>query len=85
MVNDQGCFHKCYILSEDDPGIRELLGLKFCFITVVPLRDLNLGTFRGTLSIIGNSDSLLSFSAQEPLKMSLSGAAITAKGTGRSM
>ncbi len=37
MVNDQGCLHKCYILSKDDPGIRELMGLKFCFITVLSL------------------------------------------------
>lgn len=76
---------RCYILSKGDPGIRELMRLKFCFITIVPLRDLNLGSFRGTVSVISVSDSLLSFSTQEPLKTSLSGAAITAEGAGRSV
>lgn len=85
MVNDQGCLCKCCTLSKGDPGIRELLGLEFCFITVVPLRDLNLGSFRRTVTVISVSDSLLSFSAQEPLKTSLSGAAITAEEAGRSM
>lgn len=49
------------------------------------MRDLNLGSVRGTVSVISVSDSLLSFSTQEPLKTSLSGAAITAEGDGRSM
>lgn len=53
--NDRRCLCKCYILSRGDPGIRELLGLKFCFITIVPLRDLILGSFVTAVSVIGIS------------------------------
>lgn len=85
MVNDLSCLSKQYIPSRGDPGIVELLGLKICFIIIVPLKYWNLGCFRETVSVISVSDTLLSSYSQKPLETSLSGAAITAERAETSM